>query len=99
MGSDVLTDINNPGVTSSVLPDLAVGTSNSNLTAAEVSSNAVDGYDMFADDEDDENFKPSFEPNSDAVIQSSSEAVNTFSESMYCHWSFDYEYYIAFWMK
>ncbi|XWS68305.1 hypothetical protein CRYUN_Cryun04dG0079100 [Craigia yunnanensis] len=81
LGSDILTDLNNPGVTSSVLPDLAVGTSNSNLTVAEVSSNAADGYDMFADDEDNENLKPSFEPNSDAVIQSSSEAVNTFSET------------------
>ncbi|XWS63155.1 hypothetical protein CRYUN_Cryun06bG0072000 [Craigia yunnanensis] len=74
-------DINNPGVTSSVLPDSAVGTSNSKVTAAEVSSNAADGYDMFADDADDENLKPSSEPNSDAVIQSSSEAVNTFSET------------------
>ncbi|XP_022763705.1 CD2 antigen cytoplasmic tail-binding protein 2-like [Durio zibethinus] len=81
LGSDILTDINYPGVTSSVLPDLAVGTSNSNLTPAEVSSNAADSYDMFADDEGDENLKPSSEPNSNAVTQSSSEAANTFSET------------------
>ncbi|XVE49560.1 hypothetical protein DITRI_Ditri01bG0091800 [Diplodiscus trichospermus] len=78
---EIFTDINNPGVTSSVVPDAVVGTSNSNLTAAEVSSNAAEGYDMFADDEVDENLKPPSEPNSDAVIQSSSEAVNTFSEN------------------
>ncbi|KAL1114034.1 hypothetical protein V6Z11_D02G229600 [Gossypium hirsutum] len=80
LGSDMLTDINNPG-TASVLPDPAVGTSNSSLTAAEVSSDAADGYDMFADDEDDENLKQSSEANSNAFIQSSSNAVNTFSET------------------
>ncbi|XP_022726381.1 CD2 antigen cytoplasmic tail-binding protein 2-like [Durio zibethinus] len=81
LGSDILKDINIAGVTSSVLPDSAVGTSNSNLTAAEVSSNTAEGYNMFADDEDDENLTQSSEPNSDAVIQSSSEAVNTFSKT------------------
>ncbi|XVF44751.1 hypothetical protein PTKIN_Ptkin02bG0149300 [Pterospermum kingtungense] len=80
LGSDILTDINNPGVTSA-LPDSAAFTSNSNITAAEVSSSAACGYDMFADDEDDENIKRSSEPNSDAVIQSSAGAVNTFSEN------------------
>lgn len=78
LGSDMLTDINNPG-TASVLPDPAVGTSS--LTAAEVSGDAADGYDMFADDEDDENLKQSSEANSNAFIQSSSNAVNTFSET------------------
>ncbi|KAL4303822.1 hypothetical protein GQ457_10G019600 [Hibiscus cannabinus] len=81
LGSDVLTDENYPGVTSSVLSDSAVGISNSNITAAEASSNAADSYDMFADDEDDENIKTSSEPNSSADIQLSSEAVNTFSET------------------
>ncbi|KAK8700297.1 hypothetical protein V6N13_018698 [Hibiscus sabdariffa] len=76
LGSEMLTDINNPG-TSSVLPDSAVGTSNSSITAAEVPSNAADDYDMFADDEDDENLKPSSEANSNAFIQNSSEVVNT----------------------
>ncbi|KHG20831.1 CD2 antigen cytoplasmic tail-binding 2 [Gossypium arboreum] len=78
LGNDILTDANNHGATSSVLTDLAVGTSNSDLTAAEASNNAAESYDMFVDDEDDE--KPSSEPNSTAAVQSSSEAVNTSSE-------------------
>ncbi|XP_039014561.1 uncharacterized protein LOC120144599 [Hibiscus syriacus] len=81
LGSDVLTDTNYLGVTSSVLSDSAMGTSNSNIIAAEASSNAADSYDMFADDDDNENIKPSSEPNSSTDIQSSSEAVNTFSET------------------
>ncbi|XP_021282775.1 protein LIN1 isoform X3 [Herrania umbratica] len=81
LGIDTLKDINNPGVTSSIPPDSVVGTSNANLTATEVSSNTGDSYDMFADDEDDENLKPSSEPNSNAVIQASYEAVNTSSET------------------
>ncbi|XP_021282695.1 uncharacterized protein LOC110415299 isoform X2 [Herrania umbratica] len=75
LGIDTLKDINNPGVTSSIPPDSVVGTSNANLTATEVSSNTGDSYDMFADDEDDENLKPSSEPNSNAVIQASYEAL------------------------
>nr|KJB79662.1 hypothetical protein B456_013G061400 [Gossypium raimondii] len=81
LGNDVLTDANNHGATSSVLTDLAVGTSNSDLTSAEASNNAAESYDIFADDEDDE--KPSSEPNSTAAVQSSSEAVNTSSESIW----------------
>ncbi|OMO87002.1 hypothetical protein CCACVL1_09334 [Corchorus capsularis] len=78
LGSDIFTDKNN-SETTSVLPDLAVGASNSNLSAAEASTDAADGYDMFGDDEDDENLKSSSEPNSNAVNQSSSEAVNSSS--------------------
>ncbi|KAK8656463.1 hypothetical protein V6N13_098413 [Hibiscus sabdariffa] len=91
LGSDVLTDANYPGVTSSVLSDSAVGTSNSNIIAAEASSNAADSYDMFADDDDDENIKPSSEPNSTADIQSSSDAVNTFSETGEVHNDYVYD--------
>ncbi|XVE93121.1 hypothetical protein REPUB_Repub01dG0162900 [Reevesia pubescens] len=45
LGSNILTDVNSTGVISFVLPDSAVGTSNSNLTAAEVSSNVGDAGD------------------------------------------------------
>ncbi|XVF01585.1 hypothetical protein REPUB_Repub04eG0101200 [Reevesia pubescens] len=83
LGSDILTDINNPGATSSMLLDSAVGTSNSNPTAAEVSSNAADGYDMFADDEDDENLNQSSETKSNAVIQSSSSAGDVQNDYVY----------------
>ncbi|XVF54524.1 hypothetical protein PTKIN_Ptkin05aG0187500 [Pterospermum kingtungense] len=55
LGSDILTDINNPGVTFA-FPNSAVGTFNSNITTAEVSSSAADGHDMFANDEDDKIF-------------------------------------------
>ncbi|KAK9000711.1 hypothetical protein V6N11_081200 [Hibiscus sabdariffa] len=91
LGSDILADANYPGVTSSVLSDSAVGTSNSNITTAEASSNAADSYDMFADDGDDENIKPSSEPNSIADIQSSSEAVNIFSETGDVHNDYVYD--------
>ncbi|GMI88356.1 hypothetical protein like AT5G09390 [Hibiscus trionum] len=91
LGSDVPTDANYPGETSSVLSDSAVGISNSNIAAVEASGNAADSYDMFADDDNDENIKPSSEPNSTADIQSSSEAVNTFPETGDVHNDYVYD--------
>lgn len=60
-------DATGSGVHSSVLPEIAVGTSNSNASTAEISSNGSDEFDIFGEDEP-------------AVAKPSSEGSNVISD-------------------
>ncbi|CAB4320103.1 unnamed protein product [Prunus armeniaca] len=81
-------DVTGPGVPSSILPETAVGTSNSNAPAAETTSNGADAFDIFAEDDEHVIAKPSSEgsdvicgPNSDGVSSLPSNNVNAYSEN------------------
>ncbi|ONH90559.1 hypothetical protein PRUPE_8G061500 [Prunus persica] len=81
-------DVTSPGVPSSILPETAVGSSNSNAPAAETTSNGADAFDIFAEDDEHVIAKPSSEgsdvicgPNSDGVSSLSSNNLNAYSEN------------------
>ncbi|CAL8175102.1 unnamed protein product [Prunus armeniaca] len=81
-------DVTGPGVPSSILPETAVGTSNSNAPAAETTINGADAFDIFAEDDEHVIAKPSSEgsdvicgPNSDGVSSLPSNNVNAYSEN------------------
>ncbi|PQQ12339.1 hypothetical protein Pyn_11880 [Prunus yedoensis var. nudiflora] len=81
-------DVTGPGVPSSILPETAVGTSNSNAPTAETTSNGADAFDIFAEDDEHVIAKPSSEgstvvcgPNSDGVSSLPSNNLNAYSEN------------------
>lgn len=89
-------DVTSPGVPSSILPETAVGSSNSNAPAAETTSNGADAFDIFAEDDEHVIAKPSSEgsdvicgPNSDGVSSLSSNNLNAYSESKLFSVDFD----------
>jgi len=94
----LVSDVTDPRVASTALPDPVVDTSNQNASTAEASSNDADDFDMFADDDEHGTAKPSLDgsnvvsgPNSDAVSQPSADALNTDSDSKLlfdCLWDF-----------
>ncbi|PQQ01081.1 LIN1-like protein [Prunus yedoensis var. nudiflora] len=81
-------DVTGPGVPSSILPETAVGTSNSNAPTAETTSNGADAFDIFAEDDEHVIAKLSSEgstvvcgPNSDGVSSLPSNNLNAYSEN------------------
>lgn len=87
-GKNLLPDVNDTGVGSSILSNSAAGTSKLDVTAADIGSSGDDAYDMFADEDEYNTDKSSNNrtnlssgPNSDAVNQSSSNSLNMDSES------------------
>ncbi|KAL6269689.1 hypothetical protein ACE6H2_026600 [Prunus campanulata] len=89
-------DVTGPGVPSSILPETAIGTSNSNAPAAKTTSNGVDAFDIFAEDDEHVIAKPSSEgstmvcgPNSDGVSSLPSNNLNAYSESKLFSVDFD----------
>ncbi|GKV11151.1 hypothetical protein SLEP1_g22430 [Rubroshorea leprosula] len=79
LGNEIFSETH-PGVASFGVHDASVGTSHSNSTAADISNNDAEAYDMFADD-DEEDVKPTSEPNLNAVSQASSNVEKTVLET------------------
>ncbi|KAK7302522.1 hypothetical protein RJT34_13413 [Clitoria ternatea] len=76
---NLLSDGQNSGLASTRFLSSDMGTSNQHLAGAETSGNVADDYDMFADDDEHDNAKPSTDENN-AVSQSSSDAKNSGTE-------------------
>ncbi|XP_062176806.1 uncharacterized protein LOC133881788 [Alnus glutinosa] len=98
IGKGLVSDVTDPRVASTALPDPVVDTSNQNASTAEASSNDADAFDMFADDDERATAKPSLDgsnvvsgPNSDAVSQPSADALNTDSDSSDLHNDYVYD--------